>query len=54
MTWIFCCVYPIIIIISLTYPIVVMLKLFIFKRKNQLGETDILFKYGFFYFAYKN
>ena len=48
-----CCAYPIMIIIGLVYPIFIMIKLFILRRKKQLGNTNILYKYGFFYFAYK-
>ena len=49
----FSCVYPILIIIGLAYPIFIMARLFILKRNKKLEDTEILHKYGFFYFAYK-
>ena len=49
----FACAYPIIIIVGLSYPIFIMIKLFTLKRSNQLNNAKILYKYGFFYFAYK-
>ena len=49
----FCFAIPIMLVIGLLYPIFIMIKLFSLKRQNKLGERDILFKYGFFYFAYK-
>ena len=40
-------------ILGIVYPVFIMVKLFTLKRKKQLGNPEILFKYGFYYFAYK-
>ena len=49
----FCYVYPVLAIFGVAYPIFIMVKLFTLKRKKQLGKPEILFEYGFYYFAYK-